>query len=247
MRARNKIIGALGAALGIVVAVTTAISPASARPAPDGTTTTTLSASSTCATFEGLTVYAPSVSYASVALRAGETITAWVSPATSSDTILVNATVGFNFELYGGIASQGFAFTAKTDRVSPLSWQYTLPGSVTSTLSRTWTFDCSSTTVAAPVQPPATAADDDHDGVANSADVCSGTVLPDSVSRKAAGSYYANASGSFIDGTGRAANVTVTATKGCSAVQIAKALGLSKTQSRSGISLTTLNNWVAGH
>ena len=125
-----------------------------------------------------------------------------------------------------------------------LQWSYYLADNSVSQVSRTWTFDCS--TASGSIAPP-TSADDDRDGVANTADSCSGTTLPDNINRKAAGSYYANAAKSFVDGTGRAANITVADAGGCSATQIAKALGLSKNQSRSGISLATLTSWANSH
>lgn len=244
MRARNKVIGALGALAGIVIAVTTAVAPASAaRLVPDTTTTTT--ASYSCGSFDGLTVTAPSVGYSNVGLQAGQSIAVTVSPATTGDKILLSAPVGLSFAFYDGPATQTFTFTAPSSAIYGLSWSYILPDNTTSTTSRTWTFDCTSTS--STVAQPVTTADDDHDGVANTADACPGTILPDSFAKKAAGSYYANASKNFVDGTGKAANITIADTGGCSAAQIAKSLGLSKRASQAGISLSTLTSWANTH
>jgi hypothetical protein len=157
MRAKNKLIGAIGAAAGLVMAVTMAVAPASARPASEPTASVTSTYS--CASFEGLKVTAPSVSYPGVALRTGETITATVAPATPGDKILVDASIGFSFNFSSGDATQPFGFTALFDRVSSLSWSYVTPDGKASTISRTWTFDCSSTTVAAPAPQPAPTTD----------------------------------------------------------------------------------------
>ena len=151
MRARNKTtIGALGAAIGLAMTVTMAVAPASARPAAEPATVT---ASYSCASFEGVSVTAPSVSYSGVALRTGETLTVSVSPATTGDRILVVAGTGFSFDAYDGPATQPYAFRSGYDGVYGLGWSYILPDNSTSTATRTWTFDCSSTTVAAPAPP----------------------------------------------------------------------------------------------
>jgi hypothetical protein len=239
MRARNKIIGDIGAAAGLMLALAGAVAPASAGQS------TTVTSTYSCASFEGLTVVAPSVKFSGVGLRSGEAITAKVTPAGTGDNIIVFASMGLSFIYAGGPATSGYSFQSDYSTVYDINWSYALADNSTSTLSRTWTFDCS--TASGTIQPPATAADDDHDGVANTADSCCGTVLPDSISRKAAGSYYANASKNFVDGIGQAAGVTVSDAGGCSAIQIAKALGLSKTQSRSGISMATLTAWASSH
>jgi hypothetical protein len=239
MRARNRVIGVLGAVLGVLLAVGMAVAPASARQ-PGGTITSTLS----CASFEGLSVTAPSVRYSGVGLHTGEVISVTVSPAASADSITLFASIGLSFIYGGGSATQTYSFRAPYDSVYDLSWAYVLADNSTSSLNRTWKFDCS--TASGTTAPPVTT-DDDRDGVANSSDVCSGTTLPDSVSRPAAGSYYANASKNFVDGAGHAANITVADTGGCSAAQISKALGLGKNQSRSGVSLSTLTSWANSH
>jgi len=236
MRARNKLMGAIGAALGLLVAVSAA--PASAAPG-----STVVSSTYSCASFEGLVVTAPSVTYNGVGLQSGETITVTVSPAASGDRVQILAAIGLSMIFAGGSATEPVSYTSKTSTVYTLQWSYV---GADSSLPRTWTFDCSSASGSV-APPPVVTADDDRDGVANSADSCSGTTLPDKVSRQAAGSYYANSSKNFVDGTGRAANITVADAGGCSATQIAKALGLSKNQSRSGISLTQLTNWAGSH
>lgn len=154
MRAKNKVIGVIGAAIGLVMAVSMTVAPASARPA-DATATTTVTSTYSCASFEGLKVTAPSVGYSGVGLRTGETITATVTPANAGDKILVFGAIGFNFFASDGAATQPVSFRSGYDAVWGLSWSYILPDGTTSTASRTWTFDCSSTTVAAPAPEPA--------------------------------------------------------------------------------------------
>jgi hypothetical protein len=244
MRARNQIIAAIGAAAGVIIALTTAVAPASAsKLVVDSTTTVT--PSMTCASFDGLTVTAPSASFSNVGLQAGQGISVTVSPAAAGDTILLSAPVGLSFSFYSGPATQTFTFTAPSSTIYNPSWSYVLSDNSTSTSSRTWKFDC--TTTSSTVAPLTTSADDDQDGVANTSDACPGTVLPDAYAKKAAGSYYANASKVFVDGTGRAANISVADTGGCSATQIAKSLRLSKKASQYGISLSTLTSWANTH
>ena len=62
-----------------------------------------------------------------------------------------------------------------------------------------------------------------------------------------AGRYYAQSTGRFVDGTGAFSGVTVADAGGCSATQIAKSLGLRKTDAQSGITLSALQNWAATH
>ena len=151
MRAKNKVIGAVGAAIGLAMTVAMAVAPASARPASEPASVTS---TYSCASFEGLKVTAPSVSYSGVGLRTGETITVSVSPAAAGDTIRVNASVGLSFNIVGGDALLPLAFTSGSDSVYNTSWYYRLANGTASTTSRTWTFDCSSTTVAAPAPEP---------------------------------------------------------------------------------------------
>jgi hypothetical protein len=147
MRAKNKAIGAVGAALGLVMVVALAVAPASARPADSAVTVTS---TYSCASFEGLKVTAPSVSYSGVGLRTGETLTVTVSDAIPGDRILLVAASGFSFSISDGPATEAYSFRSGSDTVLSLGWSYVSPDGKTSTVSRTWTFDCSSTTVAAP-------------------------------------------------------------------------------------------------
>lgn len=242
MHARNKIVGAISAAVGLVIALTATAVPASAAPPAPAQVTSTMS----CASLEGVTVIAPSVSYSGVGLKAGETITVKVSPWATGDSIQFVAALGISLVIYGGPAPS-YAFTSGASTVYTLQWSYRLANGTSSTTNRTWTFDCSTTSVPAASPTAPTAPDDDRDGVANTADSCSGTTLPDNVSRKVAGSYYANSSGTFVDGANRSAGITVVDAGGCSATQIAKKLGLSKNASRSGIPLSTLTSWANSH
>ncbi|WES64697.1 hypothetical protein P0L94_01180 [Microbacter sp. GSS18] len=245
MQARGKIIGAIGALAGIALAVTTAIMPATAaKPPRDGGGSSTTLSGVTCSSLDGRTVTASGVSEV-VGMKAGETLRVTVSPALTGDDIIMTVALGAAFGFYEAPAKSGISYTAGITANHSFGWSYEAAGTRPSSL--TWTFSCSSggsggggsTTTPEP-------SDADGDGVADSADVCSGTSLPDSV-RKAAGSYYANKSGVFVDGNGARSGYTVTDTAGCSAKQIAAELGLKKPQSRYGISLTVLRNWVASH
>jgi hypothetical protein len=151
MRARNKTIGALGAALGLAMVVTMAVAPASARPtapAPEPITATL-----SCASFEGLSVFAPSVYRTGVGMRANETISVTVTPALAADNIFLDVSTGSVWDFRSGSATSSFAFTSTSGGVYNPYWAY-MVGSTTSTVARTWKFDCSSTTVAAPIVEP---------------------------------------------------------------------------------------------
>lgn len=237
MRARKSLTSIL-VGLAVAVASVAIAAPASAgKPAPAPVAP---SYSYTCASLEGVKVTAAYVQYYGVSMKAGESLKVTVSPVQSSDIIY------FNYSFPGLVfvvpneypASGGVTFTAPSTDVYTLQWSV-----VTTRTDKnvTWSFDCSSTTVNVAVAP----ADDDKDGVANTSDVCSGTVLPDAISRPKSGSYFANGSGVFVDGTGRSAGLTVVDTGGCSGIQIAKKLGLSKTEQRSGVTLTQLQAWAA--
>jgi hypothetical protein len=152
MRAKNRMIGAIGAAVGLAMTLTVAVAPASARP---GDATASVTATYSCASLEGLKVTAPGVSYSGVGLRTGETLTATVSPATTGDRILLVAATSFSLAISDGAATGPYSFRAGYDGVYSLGWSYVTPDGKTSTVSRTWTFDCSSTTVAAPAPQPA--------------------------------------------------------------------------------------------
>ena len=117
MRAKNKVIGVIGAAIGLVMAVSMTVAPASARPA-DATATTTVTSTYSCASFEGLKVTAPSVGYSGVGLRTGETITATVyaSERRRQDPSSFGA-IGFNFFASDGAATQPISFRSGYDAV----------------------------------------------------------------------------------------------------------------------------------
>lgn len=258
MRGRSLRTGALGAVGGIALAVALAVSPASAAKPGNGGGGGgggggTIVASATCASFEGLTVTTATPSYTGVSLRSGEAITARVTPAAPGDEIYLSASLGLSLYFASGPAEQGYTYRAGADGVYSLGWWVRTASGATAS-GVTWTFDCSSvtggTTPPPPTTttpPPTTTADDDRDGVVNSADACKGTVLPDSISKPAAGSYYANSSGAFVDGTGRAAGITVVDTGGCSATQIASALKLKGKDAKSGIALSALTSWANTH
>lgn len=237
-RARATSAAAIGAMIGLAVAALTAVAPASAAKPQPGSTQTT--ATYSCGSFHGLTVTADSVSRNSVGLKAGEVIGVTVSPAREGDMIIL--TEGFTFS--DAPAISGMQFRAPSDGTYNFGWSLDAAGTRPSSL--TWSFTCSTGSGSGAGTGTGTS-DADRDGVADSADACGGTTLPDSVSRKAAGMYYALSTGRFVDGAGKTSAYTVVDTGGCSATQIAKALGLNKRDSRSGISLTTLSNWAATH
>lgn len=236
MRARRWNAVGLGSAMALALICAASSVPAAAAPPSGGAAAATY----TCATFEGLVLTQPSVSYSGVSLRTGEAITARVSPAAAGDEILLSATRGLAFSFYSAPATQGIVYTASADGTYGLGWSLDAAGTTPSSL--TWTFDCSSSSGGTtPV------ADSDRDGVSDAADACAGTILPDAIRRPVAGSYYADRTGRFIDGAGRAAGVTVVDAGGCSAAQIAKAVGLSAKDSKAGIPLSVLTSWAAGH
>lgn len=228
----------IGVTSGLILALAVATAPASAAP-PSGSAPITSSYS--CATFDNLTVQSQKVAYSGVALTAGQQITANVSPASSYD-IQLTTSVGLDIGIYSAPSATGLVFTAPGSTVYNLTWS--VPSGPTAGL--VWTFTCSTGGSGGGGTPTPTA-DSDKDGVADATDVCSGTVLPDSFGRTAAGSYYADRSGLFIDGTGRSSGITVADAGGCSGAQIAKKLGLKSNQTRAGIPLSTLQSWAAAH
>ncbi|WP_457100814.1 hypothetical protein [Microbacterium sp. P5_E9] len=154
MRTQKKVIGALGAAFGLVIALTAVAAPASARPAPAPAPTVTATLS--CASFEGVKVVGSSAGFSSVGLQAGEILSVTVSPAVSGDKVQVIAVSGvFDINASDGAATGPVAFKAPSTTVYSLGWSYILADSSSSTESRTWTFDCSSSTTPA-AAPPAT-------------------------------------------------------------------------------------------
>ncbi|WP_353828110.1 hypothetical protein [Agromyces sp. SYSU T0242] len=239
-RARSAALAALAASAGLTLALTTAVAPASAAKPVRGGGTTTVAASG-CASLDGTKVTAKTVSK-TISLAAGDKIGVTVSPARSGDLIILSGSAGTSIFFEEASATTGMTFTAPYSTTYGLGWSLDTSGTVPSDL--TWSFTC---TGSGGSGGSATTSDADRDGVADSADACASTSLPDSVSRPAAGKYYANSSGRFVDGAGTSSGYTVVDTAGCSATQIAKALRLSKKDSRSGISLSTLTNWVNTH
>ena len=238
MRARARITGlaAIGAAIGLTVTALTAAPALALTPQAAAATST---ATYSCSHFSGLTVTGDSVVRNSVGLKAGETIGVTVSPARDGDMIIL--TSGFTF--YDAPATSGLQFRAPADGTYNFGWSLDAAGTRPSSL--TWSFTCSSGSGSGSTG--GTTTDADRDGVADSADACSSTTLPDSVKRKTAGSFYALSTGRFVDGTGAYSGITVVDAGGCNAAQIAKSLGLRKTASQNGIPLATLQNWAATH
>lgn len=242
MRVPHLLRAAVGVAAGLTLAVAVAAAPASAAPVSTAKPgPAPITSSYTCATFEGLQLAQQDVSFSGVALKAGESITATVSPATDYQ-ILLTAAVGLNLYFNSVPSSQAITFSAPGDSIYSLNWSLATNGAPAPAL--TWTFDCSSATGGTGAAAPL---DADKDGVADSADFCAGTVLPDVVSRPAAGSYYATQSGAFVDGAGAVAGITVADTGGCSAAQIAQGVNLNKNAAKSGVPLATLKSWAASH
>ena len=238
-RARATSLTAIGVMIGLAIAVTTAIVPASATTSAPSSTGAT-AATYGCGYFNGLTVTANSVSVNSVGLAAGEVIGVTVSPARVGDTIILTVASGQAITFLDEPSTSGLKFQAPAAGTYNFGWSLEASGTRPSSL--TWSFTCSTGSGST-----GGTTDSDRDGVANAGDACSNTTLPDSVQRKVAGRYYALSTGRFVDGTGAAAGVTVVDAGGCSAAQIVSALGLGKTDSRSGITLTTLKNWAATH
>jgi hypothetical protein len=95
----------------------------------------------TCAGMHGRTVTAPYVSEI-VSMRAGETITATVSPAREGDSIILSVAIGLSFTFYEKPATTGFAYTATQSTNHSFGWSLEAAG--TRPESLTWTFRCSS-------------------------------------------------------------------------------------------------------
>jgi len=241
-RARTTGIAAIGAVIGLAVAALTAVAPASAAPAA-GSVQSTTTATYGCSYFNGRTVTANTVSVSSVGLKAGEAIGVTVSPARVGDEIILTISSGQTINFVDAPATSGLKYTAPSDGTYSFGWS--LEASGTRPSSITWSFTCSTGGTSGGSTPTIT--DSDRDGVANTADACASTTLPDSIKRATAGRYYAQSTGRFVDGTGAAAGVTVVDAGGCSATQIANALGLRKVDAQSGITLTQLKNWAATH
>jgi len=142
MRARTTKMSAIGAAIGLVLAATVAVAPASASPVKTAVP-------STCSAFDTRTVTAQSVAYTGIAMRGGDTITARVAPARTGDYIRVSGSYGLNIIVGEGSAVTGYTWRAPADGVYNLGWSYrSTTGTVPTGL--TWTFDstCSNVSVA---------------------------------------------------------------------------------------------------
>ncbi len=246
-RSRSAGLAVVGAAAGLLLATTTAIAPAAADKPVKGPTTTTATASYTCGTFSGLTLTTQRVSYQGVSLYAGQKIGVTVSPARTGEEIFLSASAGLNLMFASAPASHGFTFTAPTSTVYNLSfWMRKADGTMGDAV--TWSFTCSTGsggTTPTPTPAPAPA-DSDKDGVADSADICPSTALPEK-GQRVAGKYSAAADRRFVDGAGKVSGITVADTGGCNAAQIAAKLKLSKQDSKGGITLATLTNWANTH
>lgn len=241
MRARTTLLGAIGAVAGLTLALTAGVLPASAGKPGTGAGETSTTTSTTCSSMHGRTVTASWVSEV-VTMKAGETLTAKVSPAYTGDKIILSVGVSSTVSLNEAPATSGIAFTAPSSTAYGLGWSYEAAGTRPSSL--TWSFTCSSGgSTGGSTGGTVITADADKDGVADSADKCAATSLPDSV-RPASGYYYANSRGVFVNGNGTSSAYTVVETAGCSAAQIAKSLGLKGKAAQSGITLTQLKTWA---
>jgi len=145
MHARTNRLSAIGVAVGLVLAVTTAIAPATAaKPGPSAPVT---SSSVGCSYFDGLTVTGSPVAQNSVALRAGDVITATVSPARTGDTIFLSAPIGLNFSFYDSPATSGLTFVAPADALYSMTWTLKTAATIPADLTWSFTSSCSSTVV----------------------------------------------------------------------------------------------------
>jgi len=149
MSTRASKLTVIGTAIGLVL-MGSAITPAAAAPQP-----ATLSAS-TCSSLKGLTTTGSTASFSGVALKAGDTITASVSPARVGDSIFLTATIGLNM-IFGGGATTGYTFDVPADAYYNLT--YSLKSTTAPTSTLTWSFNatCSTTTVAPSPSPSPTA------------------------------------------------------------------------------------------
>ncbi len=130
------------------------------------------------------------------------------------------------------VASGGFpatlSYTLPTDGFHQPQW------SVNTEVAATWSVSCT------PASP-----DGDGDGVPDANDACAGTVLPDvPLVELKPNRVAADENGTFVDGKGQSAGVTLQDTDGCSAAQIIAVAGLGKGHSKFGISKGDLMEWV---
>jgi hypothetical protein len=135
MYKRAKKIGLIGAAAGLVLAVGVVAPPANAS-------TTAVS----CGSLNGLTVTGPSYS-TNVLLNAGDKITATVSPAASTDKILLSSVTGFNFFFSDAPATNGLVYTAPAASSWTLQWSRQGTSPAPSQLTWSFTSTCSSTAI----------------------------------------------------------------------------------------------------
>ena len=135
MYKRARKLGLIGAAAGLVLAVGVVSPPATAA-----------TTAASCGSLNGLRVTAPSYS-TTVALNAGDKIRATVSPATSTDKILLSAVTGFNFFFVDAPATTSLVYTAPAAASYSLGWS--LEGTSPATSQLTWSFTstCSSTAI----------------------------------------------------------------------------------------------------
>lgn len=91
--------------------------------------------------------------------------------------------------------------------------------------------------------------DDDHDGVANTDDICPRTVLPDKITALSKVKYAANSSGVFRAGSGATPGLSLDHTAGCSAIQIGQRLGpvVELDVRLWGLALNKLQKWADTH
>ena len=141
MRARTTKLSAIGAAIGLVLAATVAVAPASAAPGVKTAIT------SSCSAFNGRTVTGTSPSYSGIAMRTGDVITATVSPAREGDYIRVLGSNGLDMIIAEGSAVPGYAWSAPADAVYNLTWVYRTAGTVPAQLTWSFTSSCSTVSV----------------------------------------------------------------------------------------------------
>jgi len=148
MRARTKRFSVIGAALGLVLAAGVVVAPPAAP---------TASAAVGCSYFNGLKVTSNWVSVTGVSLKAGESITAKVSPATTGDVIILTASRGLGTTWLDEPATAGITYTADASANYNFGWSFEAGGTRPSSLTYSFTSKCSSTTVAPAPSPTPTA------------------------------------------------------------------------------------------
>jgi hypothetical protein len=153
MRTRSLKLGAIGASIGLVL-LASAVSPASAAPS----VSTALNSPTSCSAFAGGTATGSSFAASAVSLRAGETITATVSPAREGDNIWLSSATGFlSITTFQAPASRGLTFQAPATGTYGLTWTLRTTTTMPSTVTWSFTSKCSSTTVTPTPTPTPTA------------------------------------------------------------------------------------------